>query len=132
MGQENRMAGPRAPTTRRFSRITFSCPGLLDLKVARAECEVRDVSLKGALVEVVGLDVAAGQTCTLAIRLGDGDTVIRMDGEVAHVNGRRVGIKADEMDLESIEHLRRLVEVNLGNEDVLHRELAALVAERDW
>jgi hypothetical protein len=100
--------------------------------VARAECEVRDVSLKGALVEVVGLDVAAGQTCTLAIRLGDGDTVIRMDGEVAHVNGRRVGIKADEMDLESIEHLRRLVEVNLGNEDVLHRELAALVAERDW
>jgi hypothetical protein len=31
-----------------------------------------------------------------------------------------------------VEHLRRLVEVNLGDEDVLHRELAALVAERDW
>ena len=118
--------------TRRFSRIVFSCPALLDLKVARAECQVRDVSLKGALVEVEGLRVKAGDTCALAIRLDDGDAVIRMDGEVVHVNGTRVGIKSDEMDLESIEHLRRLVEVNLGDEDILHRELAALVAERNW
>ncbi len=55
-----------------------------------------------------------------------------MDGEVAHVNGRHVGVKADEMELESVEHLRRLVEVNLGDEEELHRELAALVAERTW
>jgi hypothetical protein len=133
MCQEERMAGSQPHTTaRRFSRITFTCPALLDLKVARAECEVRDVSLKGALIELTGLSVKPGDTCSLSIRLDAGDAVIRMDGEVAHVNGKRVGVKADEMDLESIEHLRRLVEVNLGDEEILHRELAALVAERDW
>jgi hypothetical protein len=118
---------------RRFTRIAFHRPAVLDLRVWRAECEVLDVSLKGALVEVgPGLALQVGDTCSLVIRLDAGDAVIRMDGEVAHVHGRRVGVKADEMELESVEHLRRLVEVNLGDEDVLHRELAALVAERDW
>jgi PilZ domain-containing protein len=118
---------------RRFSRITFHRPAVLDLRVWRAECEVLDVSLKGALVEVgPGLHLAVGDACSLVIRLDGGDAIIRMDGELAHVSGRRVGVKADEMELESVEHLRRLVEVNLGDEDVLHRELAALVAERSW
>ncbi len=124
-------APPISP--RRFSRITFHRPAVLDLKAWRADCEVLDVSLKGALVEVgPGLALEAGDTCSLVIRLDAGDAFIRMDGEVAHVNGQRVGVKADEMELESVEHLRRLVEVNLDDEEVLHRELAALVAERDW
>jgi len=120
-------------TPRRFTRITFHRPAVLDLRVWRADCEVLDVSLKGALVEVGhGLALKVGDACSLVIRLDAGDAVIRMDGEVAHVHGQRVGVKADEMELESVEHLRRLVEVNLGDEEVLHRELAALVAERDW
>jgi hypothetical protein len=125
-------AAPKS-TTRRFSRITFHRPAVLDLKVARADCEVIDVSLKGALVEVgPTLRPKAGETCSLVIRLDAADAFIRMDGEVAHVNGQRVGVKADEMELESVEHLRRLVEINLDDEALLHRELAALVAERDW
>jgi hypothetical protein len=118
---------------RRFTRIAFHRPATLDLRVARHECEVLDVSLKGALVEVApGVALKAGDACSLVIRLDAGDALVRMDGELAHVKGRRVGVKADEMELESVEHLRRLVEVNLGDEEVLHRELAALVAERDW
>jgi hypothetical protein len=123
-----------APTReRRFTRIAFHRPAVLDLRVLRAECELLDVSLKGALVEVgPGVRPSVGDACALVVRLDAGDAVIRMDGEVAHVNGQRVGVKADEMELESVEHLRRLVEVNLGDEEVLHRELGALVAERDW
>jgi hypothetical protein len=124
---------PTPTTSRRFSRISFHRPATLDLKVARGECEVLDVSLKGALVQVgPTLAPKAGDTCTLAIRLDGGDAFIRMDGEVAHVNGQKVGVKCDELDLESIQHLRAIVELSLGDEDVLQRELAALVAERDW
>lgn len=125
-------APPHSPQ-RRFTRIAFHRPAVLDLRVVRAECEVQDVSLKGALVEVgPGVRVKVGDTCSLVIRLDAGEALIRMDGEVAHVNGHKVGVKADEMELESVEHLRRLVEVNLGDEALLHRELAALVAERSW
>ena len=99
---------PGHAAIRRFSRITFHSPAVLDLKVRRLDCEVHDVSLKGALVELpAGAAVKAGDTCALVIRLDAGDSQIRMDGEVAHVNGRKVGVKCDELDLESIEHLRR-------------------------
>lgn len=118
---------------RRFSRIAFHRPAVLDLRVVRAECEVQDISLKGALVEVgAGVPLRVGEACSLVVRLDAGEAVIRMDGEIAHVNGHRVGVKADEMELESAEHLRRIVEVNLGDEALLHRELAALVDERRW
>jgi hypothetical protein len=118
----------RHPETRRFSRITFHRPGELVLASGSAACEVLDVSLKGALLEVPpGVAPAAGDRCTLEIRLDAGEAAIRMAGRVAHREGARVGIRCEEIDLESITHLRRLVELNLGDDELLHRELAALV-----
>jgi hypothetical protein len=118
---------------RRFSRIAFHRPAVLDLETARAECEVLDVSLKGALVEVgPTINPAVGDTCALLIRLDSGGAQVRMDGEVVHVRGNRVGVKCDEMDLESMAHLRRLVELNVADDGVLQGELSALVGERDW
>jgi len=118
---------------RRFSRITYHRPAVLDLKSARAECEVLDVSLKGALVEVgATVQPKVGDTCALLIRLDPGGAQVRMDGEVVHVHGQKVGVKCDELDLESISHLRRLVELNVADDAVLQEELSALVAERDW
>jgi len=118
---------------RRFSRITYHRPAVLDLKSARAECEVLDVSLKGAMVEVgATVHPKVGDTCALMIRLDQGGAQVRMDGEVVHVHGQKVGVKCDELDLESISHLRRLVELNVADDAVLQEELSALVAERDW
>jgi hypothetical protein len=118
---------------RRFSRIAFHRPAELESRGGRATCEVLDVSLKGALLEVPhGFRGESGHPCALTIRLDAGDAIIRMDGEIAHRAGRLVGVRCDEIDLESIAHLRRLVELNLGDDALLHRELAALVAERTW
>ncbi len=113
---------------RRFSRIAFHRPAELDVGVGRVTCEVVDVSLKGALVEVpVSFRTHGGEKCSLAIRLDVGDAVIRMEGEIAHREGALVGVRCVEIDLDSISHLRRLVELNLGDDEVLHRELSALV-----
>ncbi len=113
---------------RRFSRITFHRPAELEAGAARASCELLDVSLKGALVEApVGFDAAVGTRCTLTVRLDAGDAVIRMEGEVVHRAGAQVGVRCTGVDLDSIAHLRRLVELNLGDEELLHRELSALV-----
>jgi hypothetical protein len=113
---------------RKFSRITFHRPAELDVRVAQVTAEVVDVSLKGALVEVpLSFRTGVGAKCTLTIRLDAGDAVIRMEGEIAHRQGRLLGVRCVEIDLESISHLRRLVELNVADEDVLHRELSALV-----
>lgn len=115
---------------RRFSRITFHRPAQLRVEGAEVSCELLDVSLKGALVEApVGFAAPVGAACTLTVRLDAGEAVIRMDGEVVHHAGIQVGIRSRSMELDSIAHLRRLVELNLGDEELLHRELSALVGK---
>lgn len=125
------MTGKTGDERRRFSRITFHRPAELDVRIARATCEVVDVSLKGALVEVpVAFRTHVGEKCTLTIRLDAGEAVIRMEGEIVHREGTLVGVRCLEIDLDSISHLRRLVELNLGDDEALHRELSALVRSR--
>jgi hypothetical protein len=114
---------------RRFSRISFQRPATFSAGGARTMVAVLDVSLKGALLEVSAtLAAEPGSRCALAINLDAGDSVIHLDGEVAHHHGNRLGIRCTSIDLESIGHLRRVVELNLADEDLLERELATLIA----
>jgi hypothetical protein len=115
---------------RRFSRITFHRPARCSVGAVTGMCGVLDVSLKGALVEVPsGFAAVAGSPCSLVIQLDQGESVIHLEGEVAHREGTRLGVRCTSVDLESIGHLRRVVELNLGDEDLLHRELATLVGQ---
>lgn len=50
-----------------------------------------------------------------------------MTGKVAHVAGGRLGVRCTEIDLESITNLRRLVELNVGDEEILNREISAMI-----
>lgn len=116
---------------RRFSRIRFHRPAELVLGAERFSVEVLDISLNGALVEVpAGFTGRVGQPCSLSIRLEPSESHIRMIGDLAHVEAGRAGIRREEIDLDSMAHLRRLVELNLGDPALLDRELGALVSER--
>jgi hypothetical protein len=90
---------------------------------------VLDLSLKGALLRLVDGAPAAhtGQPCLLELVLDDGESVLRMSGNIAHQASDRLGLACREIDLDSITHLRRLVELNLGDAALLERELAALL-----
>jgi hypothetical protein len=113
-----------SPDKRRFTRIPFDAPARL---VSTHIAHVLDVSLKGALIaKPADWTATPGQALTLQIPLGEGDAMIRMETRVAHVEPDRVGLHCEHIDLDSISHLKRLVELNLGDEELLHRELAAL------
>ncbi len=113
---------------RRFSRITFHRPSTLMAGESTCMAGVVDVSLQGALLEVPAtFAAAAGAPCTLVIRLDGAEAVIRLEGEVVHRAAARLGMRCTSIDLESVGHLRRMVELNLGDEELLHRELAALI-----
>jgi hypothetical protein len=119
---------------RRFTRVPFHLPAWLEHGGRRTECLLLDVSLKGALVEVRdGPIPPVGCPCSISFELLAGTGArVRMDGDVAHQSGTRLGVRCDEVDLESMEHLRRILEVNVGDEGTVLRELGELVAERDW
>lgn len=117
---------------RRFSRIAFHRPALFTVGGSGSLVGVLDVSLQGALLEVPPAFAAeTGAHCALVIRLDGAETVIQLDGEVAHRAGNRLGMRCTSIDLESVGHLRRVVELNLGDEELLHRELATLIGCQD-
>jgi len=116
---------------RHFFRVLFAAPGSLRWAGGESSCEIRDLSLKGALVGTpAGLRLDAGATCVIELPLGgDAEACITMDGVVAHHHDGVLGVHCKAIDLDSITHLRRLVELNRGDAADLQRELAALSAE---
>lgn len=109
---------------RRFKRIPFNTPARI---VSTQPMQVIDISLKGALVtKPEQWSGAAGDIIHIEIPLDNGDAIIRMETRVAHIETDRLGLVCEHIDLNSITHLRRLVELNLGDDDLLHRELTEL------
>lgn len=88
-----------------------------------------DISLKGVLLQLPdGAAPQAGVPCLVRLPLATGDVLIAMGGELAHVERGHAGVLCRSIDLESITHLRRLIEVNLGDPAASERELKALIA----
>lgn len=95
----------------------------------RHVCELVDISLQGALIAACsGATPDAGTPCTLKISLDESNEhQIIMVGEIAHKIENRVGIHCVSIDADSMTHLRKLVEYNLGDVDLVNREFDALV-----
>lgn len=124
------MSEPREQ--RHFTRIPFDAEAALVAQDGRRlATTLLDISLKGALVDAPdGWVVAAGTPCRLEVLLGPAPDAprIRMQAQVAHAEAGRVGLRCEHIDLDSVMHLRRLMELNLGNERLLERELSELAA----
>lgn len=113
---------------RRFTRVPFEAESVLIARDARHPTQVLDVSLRGALVRwPEGLTAPVPRSVTLEIRLLGSEVVIRMTGDVAHEEPHRLGLRCTSIDLPSMTHLRRLLELNLGDADRVERELAAML-----
>ncbi|RTL47938.1 MAG: PilZ domain-containing protein [Rhodocyclaceae bacterium] len=116
-----------ASDRRHFWRAAFDAPIRLIDAAGVTEAHLLDLSLKGALVEVApDWPVKLGESCQLHLVLAE-DAAINMWTTATHIEGRRVGLRCDRIDLDSITHLRRLVELNAGDAGLLDRELSVLL-----
>lgn len=114
---------------RQFSRIHFQTDASLFLLGDELIVEVLDLSLKGALIKPKAEQfITMGTNCILKIHLNDAVATIRMEATVVHHQGDHYGLACRELDLDSVTHLRRLVALNLGDADLLERELALLAS----
>ena len=112
---------------RRFSRVPFA--STIQMVNAKGSWDVQliDVSLKGILAAVpADWRTKIGDHYLVEMLTENEEATIRMEVSVAHIEGQRVGFRCEHIDLDSITHLRRLVELNLGNDEMLHRELTDL------
>jgi pSer/pThr/pTyr-binding forkhead associated (FHA) protein len=120
-------SAPRHGEQRRFSRIPFDVAATLSGGGRTWETDLLDISLHGALIRMPQdfQHGAADQVYTLAVHL-EGGPDICMDVIIAHREEDELGLDCHDIDLDSITHLRRLVELNLGDPELLERELSAL------
>ncbi|MDR3300590.1 MAG: PilZ domain-containing protein [Candidatus Accumulibacter sp.] len=121
---------PMNQERRKYFRITFHTPATLTFPDRTFEVEVLDLSLKGALVVLPAeITVTDQALCKLSVPLDETRTGITMKTRVVHLEDRRVGLRCLSIDLDSVTHLRRLVELNLGDPSLLDRELSEFLVE---
>jgi hypothetical protein len=113
---------------RHFSRVPFDCEATIIDHNDHWPTQLLDVSLNGALVtRPQDWQPTLGDECELRLKLANSNVTITMEqAAVAHIHEDRVGFKCKIIDVDSITHLKRLVELNLGDPELVHRELLKL------
>lgn len=111
---------------RRFRRIPFEAEVHLRVNQQNWTGELLDVAMKGALVGTENpLPIVLGARGNLCITLPG--TVIALDfqAELIHVEGCHYGFKFISENLETLTHLRKLIELNTGDVETTRTELSA-------
>lgn len=112
---------------RHFSRILFNAECTLHQNDMEWTTEVLDISLRGLLVHKPDhFLMSRDEPCEATIRLSGSDTHIIMSLYFSHEDQNGLGFRCSHIDIDSMTHLKRLVELNLGSEDMLRRELHSL------
>lgn len=111
---------------RHYQRISF----IADVGVSHNDrhwvCALEDISLKGLLIVAPpGVEPEDGESYSIDLRLGEGAS-INMIAQISHTKGANWGLHWDNIELDGLTHLRRLLELNMADPDEMHRELAEL------
>lgn len=119
------------PNRRRFTRILFDAPCKLSQGARVWSTRLIDISLQGLLVvrPADWTNAATDDAFGVAVYLADDQTAVNMTVSLKHAGDNHLGFVCRTIDLDSATHLRRLVELNLGDDAAMHRELEALISQ---
>ncbi|MFP4687099.1 MAG: PilZ domain-containing protein [bacterium] len=111
---------------RRFQRISLHKPLRMEADGKIWETALLDISIQGILLEKPsGYLCEKGRTVQITIPLGETEK-IEMDAHTVHCEDDKVGCAWDQIDVDSLDHLRRMLELNLGDASLVQRELQEL------
>lgn len=112
---------------RRFSRIVYQAPAILTQDSQQFESSVSDLSLHGLLLTCEqSQQLSSGKQVQVEFSLPDSDITIQLIGLIVGVNGTVIRLSINHIDIDSIGHLKRLVELNVGDDELLHRNIEHL------
>ncbi|MCG6202468.1 PilZ domain-containing protein [Psychromonas antarctica] len=117
---------------RKFSRINFteqcSLSETTSGKTVTWDTDILDISLNGALIRSPeNYNQSENIPVLLSLKLTGSDIVLEIKGVICHQEESFLGVKFTSISLESISHLKRLIQLNLADESLLHREISQLI-----
>lgn len=115
------------PERRQFSRINFDADVSLTQEGRSFSAQLLDISLNGVLLSTPRqYQLRTDMPCTLSIALAD-SAIIQMQVTLVHSSSSFLGFHCTSIDMDSIIHLRRLIEVNLDDPQASERVLSELL-----
>lgn len=122
------MADQPSHERRKFTRIPFEASVTLNNPNGTWTGKLLDISLNGLLVsKPQNWSIAKSPKFLVEVHPADQVFTIRMEVTVTHAEEQCIGLQCNFIDIDSASHLRRLVELNIGDEEILSRELSALL-----
>tara|TARA_R110001583_G_scaffold767_3_gene7110 strand:- start:2133 stop:2522 length:390 start_codon:yes stop_codon:yes gene_type:complete len=117
---------------RQFSRIHFQSACSLNFSKIVAESNLTasllDISLDGALLTISHeTSTLIGEQVEMQLTLDGSDVTLLLNGIVCHQQQALLGIQFTKIDIETMAHLKRLIELNSGDSENMHREFAQLI-----
>lgn len=112
---------------RQFNRVTFMTSAQLRQGSLSWDTLIFDLSLKGALIQYpTDFEGDLHEQFCLEFRLEGVQLFIKPTGHIVHNDNHRLGFCIDSIDIDSVTQLKRLVALNLGDEELLSRDMQAL------
>jgi hypothetical protein len=112
---------------RKYSRVPFKSTACLwsqkkDIKEIRCD-QTRDISLKGIYC-YSDIKFSVGTVCEMELYVTDSDSklVLFFKGRVVHTDDEGMGIRFQEMDLDSFFLLKNIVNHNTGDTEKIEME----------
>jgi hypothetical protein len=115
---------------RRFERADFNVNGFVTCGSEDCPVSVINISLKGILVSISAgkkVSLKIDQAYPLRISLLHSEISIVTSARLIHREGEKYGFRFDSIEAEGMIHLRRLLELNIGADAEIQKELSFLV-----
>ena len=111
---------------RRFRRVPFVSEVEVSQGVQRWTGILVDIALKGALVEIsADFPGESGDEYRLGISLPGSGVTLEFEAQLVHVEQNHFGFKFLSEDINTMTHLRKLIELNTGDSEATRSELSA-------
>jgi len=119
---------------RKFSRVNFpgTCVLVFDKKTEHHDFEASliDISLNGALISINPIVVdLEEEPIQLHLALEGSDIELILNGFVCHQQEKLLGMQFNKLSIETISHLKRLIELNIADHESMEREFAELIEQ---
>lgn len=106
---------------RRFSRVPFEGTARLNIGERLLPVELLDISVRGAQIRLPKNEtVQADDECRLTLTLDDSPIHLTLESQIRHTSDGQAGLVFILIDVTDMQHLRRIVELNLGDEEILN------------
>ncbi|WP_139683883.1 PilZ domain-containing protein [Vibrio tasmaniensis] len=112
---------------RQFSRVVYQTPTDISQGNVNVSGSVQDLSLHGLLIQCDKCQqLRTDIPVQISFKLENSDINIQLEATIVSTINTSMRLRIEHLDIDSISHLKRLVELNVGDDVLLYREIEHL------